>query len=385
MAAQLSEQEKERKPVLRLGSQLRKRYETGTLNICKGHGRVLYLAISMLIAFCLLGEITFRQETVQKQMLGPQVGSRHAQFDGQWARLEKLVKEGQRIDCIFLGNSMVWIDVNPLIVSQRIKEVTGREISCFNFGVSALPASSAGLVAQVLVQKYHPKLLIYGTFARDYAIPGTAEDATAVSNTPWLKYQLGRVSPEGWLYDRSYFFKYKNYVADVLLFDLEHVIPGYNGFPPYHDYGFDPKIGTRINVNGTPNIDDVGSQDPHKWLYQYRILDEDLDGLRQIMRQSEAGVQIIVMEMPFYPVGFEFFLNGEDDYNKYVEQVTQLSEATGTAFWGLNEQPKIAAENWWDYFHMNIGGAKVFSEWLGGHLGDFLIQKSQNISQLDRN
>jgi hypothetical protein len=270
-------------------------------------------------------------------------------------------------------------------VSQRIKEVTGRKISCFNFGVSALPASSAGQIAQVLVQKYHPKLLIYGTFARDYAIPVNAEDATAVSNTPWLNYQLGGVSLEGWLYDRSYFFKYKNYVADLLLFDLEDVIPGYNGFPPYHDYGFDPKIGTRVDVSSTPNIDDIGSQDPHKWLFQYRILDENLNGLRQIMRQSEAGVEIIVVEMPFYPEAFDFFLNGEDDYNKYVEQVAWLSETTGTEFWRLKEQPKIAPGDWWDYFHMNVRGAKIFSEWLGGNLGNFLLEGTPHIGQLDRN
>jgi hypothetical protein len=280
---------------------------------------------------------------------------------------------------------MVWIDINPLIVSQRIKEVTGREINCFNFGVSALPASSAGLIAKVLIQKYHPKLLIYGTFARDYAIPVTAEDAMAVSNTPWLNYQLGRVSPEGWLYDRSYFFKYKNYVADLLLFDLEDVIPGYNGFPPYHDYGFDPKIGARIDVHSTPNIDDIGSKDAHKWLYQYQILPENLEGLRQIMRQSEAGVEIIFIEMPFYPVAFDFFSNGEDDYNKYVEQVAHVSKVTGIEFWRLKEQPNIAAENWWDYFHMNIRGAKLFSEWLGGSLGNFLLESAPHIGQLDRN
>ncbi len=128
---------------------------------------------------------------MQAALTGPRIGSRHRQFEIQVARLEKLVREGEPIDCIFLGNSMVWLGVDPLVVNQSFKDKTGQEIHCFNFGVSALPASSAGQIAPMLVKKFYPKVLIYGTIARDYAFPSDAEDAYVVSDTTWLRYPNG--------------------------------------------------------------------------------------------------------------------------------------------------------------------------------------------------
>ncbi len=349
----------------------------GTLKIHKTNGRVFCPALFMFVACFLLGEFIFRQQVVQNHLLGPRIGSRHRQFEAQWARLEKLVKGGEPIDCIFLGNSMVWIDVNPLIVSEAFRIRTGEEIHCFNFGVSALPASSAGMIAPILVERYHPNYLIYGTFARDYAIPLSSDDASAVSNTPWLKYESGQFDLDGWLHDHSSYYQYKDYVPDLLSFNFGEVFPGYKGFPPYHDYGFDPKMNVRIDVRKSPDPNDIGSKDPYQWLHHYVVLNENLEGLLRITGQSECGVKVIIIEMPFYPTAFEFFLNGKDDYNQYIRRVVEISGSSEAEVWRLEGQPGIPKEYWWDYFHMNINGARVFSEWLGNKLGEATFRSSE--------
>jgi hypothetical protein len=154
----------------------------------KPNWQILRLTLILLVGYFVLGELFFRLDFVQTGLTGPRIGSQHRQFEIQLARLDKLVREGEPIDCIFLGNSMIWLGVDPLVTNQVFESRTGQSIHCFNFGVSALPASSAGQIATMLVEKYHPSLLIYGTFARDYAVPADAEDAYVVSDTPWLKY-----------------------------------------------------------------------------------------------------------------------------------------------------------------------------------------------------
>jgi hypothetical protein len=67
-----------------------------------------------------------------------------------------------------LGSSLVGSGLDPETFSTRYEAVTGEPMECFNFGLGSLMASAAGPIAQILVDPYHPKLLIYGTNPRDY-------------------------------------------------------------------------------------------------------------------------------------------------------------------------------------------------------------------------
>lgn len=335
--------------------------------------RIIKMALLWLFVFFLVGELFFRVDSVQESLTPPGLGSRHRQFEIQVGRLDKLVNEGEPINCIFLGNSMIWLGVDPLIVDQVFQSQTGEQIHCFNFGVSALPASSAGVIAPMLVERYHPKLLIYGTFARDYAIPAYAEDAYAVTNTPWLSYQNGDFSFTGWLYDRSHFFQNKGHMRNILYMDFEDVLLEKNA-PKYQAYGLDPKYDVRIDVRQSPDFEIAQNRDPVKWLTHYTIQQENLDGLRQVIEQSQKGVQVIVIEMPFYETAFDFFANGKQDYDAYVLQVDRITAKNGILFWGLDDQPSIGHENWWDYFHLNIHGVNLFSRWIGNQLAHAYIQ-----------
>ncbi len=352
----------------------------GSFAIQKLNWRVLRLTLILLVGYIVLGESLFRLDIVRAGLTGPRIGSRHRQFEIQVARLEKLVDEGEPIDCIFLGNSMVWLGINPLAVNQAFQEETGQEIHCFNFGVSALPASSAGKIATMLVKNYHPKVLIYGTFARDYAIPADAEDAYVVSDTPWLKYQNGKFTLEGWLYAHSRAVQYKGHLHDFLLnIYLEDVFVQPEA-PRYKAYGLDPKYDIRLDVRTAPDFELPDNRDPVKWLGHFEIRQENLDGLRQVVQQSDNGVQVIVIEMPFYNNAYDFFPNGKQDYESYFQQVDLITASNRTSFWQLDDQPSLSPESWWDYFHLNLQGADQFSQWLGSELADNYLQQGWEFS-----
>ena len=342
--------------------------------IQKPDWHVLRLTIIFLVGYLVLSEIFFRLEPVQRGLTGPRIGSPHRQFEIQVASLEKLVKEGETIDCIFLGNSMVWLGINPLVVNETFREQTGQEIHCFNFGVSALPASSAGEIASVLVERYHPKLLIYGTFARDYTIPTNAEDAYVVTNTPWLKYQNGEINLKGWLYSKSATFQYAGHIRDLLFMNyLEDVFPQ-SDEPLYKTYGLDPKFEVRLDVRNSPDFESADNRDPVKWLGHYKIRQENLDGLQRITQQTNDNVHVIVIEMPFYESALEFLPNGEQDYDSYAQQVDEITASTSTPFWRLDKQPVLTPDDWWDYFHLNIQGTDKFSKWVGNQLAAAYLQ-----------
>ena len=345
-----------------------------SFTIQKLNWRVLRWTLIFMAGYFALGEFIFRLDTAQDRLTGPRIGSRHRQFEIQVARLEKLIQDGEPIDCIFLGNSMVWLGVNPLVVNQTFQAETGQEIYCFNFGVSALPTSSAGEIAAMLVKRYHPKLLIYGTFARDYTIPSNAEDAYVVSDTPWLKYQNGEFNLKGWLYTYSSAFQYTGHLRDFLLMTyLEDVfVP--SDIPPYQTYGLDPKYDIRVDVSTPPDFDARENRDPVKWLGQFEIQPENLDGLHKIVRQSVNNTQVIVIEMPFYETAYAFFPNGKQDYETYIQQVDSDTATAAVPFWRLNEQPSLPPHLWWDYFHLNLDGADEFSKWLGRRLAQAHLQ-----------
>ena len=341
---------------------------------------ILQLTLIFLVGYFVLGEIFFRIDAVQARLTGPRIGSRHRQFEIQVARLEKLIQDGEPVDCIFLGNSMVWLGINPLVVNQTFQESTGQKIRCFNFGVSALPASSAGQIAPMLVQKFHPKLLIYGTFARDYAIPIDAEDAYVIFDTPWLRYQNGDFNLQGWLYAHSSLIQYKGHMRDYLFMNFLEDVFVLRESPPYQAYGLDPKYDIRTDVRASPDFESTNNRDPVKWLGHYKIQQENLDGLQKIVQQSDNSVQVIVIEMPFYETALEFFPNGRQDYETYIQRVESIAASSGTPFWHLDEQPLLSSDNWWDYFHLNLQGAELFSEWLGSQLANQYLSGHLSLS-----
>ena len=322
----------------------RKWIRSESLKIQRPDWRMFRVATLLLVVYFIAGELLFRLDAVQNALSGPRIGSRHEQFEQQVARLDKLVREGEPIDCIFLGNSMIWLGVDPLVVDRVFESRTGHEIHCFNFGVSALPASSAGQIAPVLVKKYHPKILVYGTFARDYAIPRDVEDAFAVSDTPWLRYQNGEFNVMGWLYENSSVFRYKSHMRDMLLRRYLEGVFVQEKAPAYQAYGLDPKYDVRLDVHEPPDPQDVNNRDPVRWLSHYEIREENIEGLRRILELSNPETTVIVLEMPFHENAYGFFANGRKDYARYVHQVSAVAEAAHTSIWYLEDQPRLPAD-----------------------------------------
>lgn len=328
------------------------------------HSRTLPTAFIIFLSLIFTAECVARIPFARQWLEAPDLGSRHRQFEIQVGRLDRILDKEGSIDCIFLGSSLVWLGVKPDVVMQAVKAATGETLSCFNFGISALPASGAGVLAQILVRDYHPKFLIYGTSARDYAIPREAEDASVILDSPWIQFRTGHPSVQGWLYNYSYFYRYKESLHGLLRFD-KRVIHAASD----RSLGFLAKTRPIKKANIA-----VAERNMHKWLYDYKVLPENLMGLRQVVKQRDHGVHVIVIDMPLKSSYFGFFKNGKQDFNKYLGSVGRILASSHTTFWMASDLSLIPDDGWWDYSHLNLQGAKLFSAWLGHKMSQEVVR-----------
>jgi hypothetical protein len=333
---------------------------------------ILLAALFLLIAVGAL-EGAARVIAAQNSTIVPSVGSPHRQFEISLARLDAFARSG-RVDCIFLGSSVVYRGINPDAFGEAYAAVTGQPLRCFNLGIQALTASTAGKLARIVVQDYRPALLIYGTTAHDLSAAADAGAVSALEQTPWFAYRSGQFNVEGWLAEHSYALRYylvqrdwmkqsyAEYVSDTRA-DEAAILPN----------GFNPRRGTNL-TSGKPLT-------PHQRrrlarLYgQFAIGSAHLQGLEQLLGLNSPETRVLLVEMPIHPQLFDFFPNGKRDYDAFVTTVERAAAAHQVPVWRALPADALPDAIWYDMGHMNAQGAEFYSRWLGRGLGEAVVNR----------
>ena len=97
-------------------------------------------------------------------------------------------------------------------------------------------------------------------------------------------------------------------------------------------------------------------------------------GLKQLLALHSQGIQIVVVEMPVQPLHMQVFSEGQVSYNLFVKAVSETTQDQGIGFWRMSEQDPIPPDGWWNLNHLNVVGAKVFSQWLGKRVARFAAE-----------
>ena len=346
--------------------------KSDTLRVHGLFGRTFWLTLILLLLIGGIVEWVARSEPFPIPLTPPKMGSRHYQLGHKLALLNALVRETGHVDCIMLGSSIVDNGFDPAAFEIAYKEMTGRHIHCFNFGIDASSAASTAALTKIIVEDYHPRLLIIGTDARDYAVPREDADTAVVLNSPWVTYRQGKFSLEGWLLDHSHLYRYRQHLGRLARFQFEgtiwsntklnnEILP--NGFTPLS------KVNTYINNAPNPEDDSFEVTYYTRIYSSYRMLPENLDSLESIMDYNESGLPVILVEMPVSDGLYYFFRNRESDYNQFPTRVSELATIHNVLFWQTEPLDFIPGNGWVDYSHLNQTGAKIFSTWLGQQVG----------------
>jgi hypothetical protein len=336
-------------------------------------GNTFWFTLFFLFLFMGIAEWVTRLEIFRAVLTPPKMGSQHYQLGHKLALLDAAVKSNGAIDCIIVGSSMVDVGFDPSAFKDAYLETTGREIHCFNFGLDASSAASTAALTKILVEDYRPRFLIFGTDPRDYAVPLQSRDPSAILDTPWIKYRSGQFSIEGWLLDHSYLQRYRQHLARLLRFQFEDTLWSEMvlNFPIMPD-GFTPITKISTYVNDPPDPDDTSFEVVYyKQIFSpYEMIDENLEAMERILQYNGSETKVIVVEMPISDGLYYFFKSGEEDYNRFVDQVGNLAGYHQVPFWRTEPLDSIPDDGWSDYSHLNVKGAEIFSVWLGKQVGE---------------
>jgi hypothetical protein len=342
--------------------------KSSTLQIRPGLGKTVWLTVLLFISLTTFAEWIARSEVFQAPLTPPKMGSRHYQLGHKLALLNRLARKTGHVDCIMLGSSMVDSGFDPAAFETAYKERTGQEIHCFNFGIDASTAASTAALTRIVVEDYHPRLLIIGTDARDYAVPRKDPDPAVILNTPWVAYRQGKFSLEGWLLDHSYLYRYRQHLGRLVRFQFDDTLWSNTklNYEILSD-GFTPLNKVSAYINDPPNPGDNSFEVRYytRIYSSYQMLQENLDSLESIAQYNQTGTPVILVEMPVSDGLYYFFGHRKADYNRFLTRVSELATLYRVPFWQTEPLDFIPDNGWMDYSHLNQTGAEIFSTWLG--------------------
>jgi hypothetical protein len=336
-----------------------------TLRLSFPLGQTLALALLILAGMSITLELIARLPQVESRV-PPAIGSRHPDLDVKFGELDYLTEQQGRVDCIFLGSSVVNTGIDPVFVSEAFRQQTGAPITCYNFGINGITAATAAELADLLVERYHPRVLVYGFTLRAF---GTYVDTTAdrFADSDWFRYQQGAFTLKGWFIDHSAAFQ--RYLA----------------LRRWSRYAWQNPVGDRGTPTGfVPYTFEVKEFVPPPFLTDYAFSDQQLAGLERIIALDDQ-TPVILLELPAPPHTREAFQGGVDGHRATIQQIAAMAESGGVPIWLTSDLDLIPADGWsGDVEHMNRRGAIMFSRWLGRRLaeaveaGEFLYAPPPN-------
>lgn len=329
--------------------------------------RRIALGIFGLLVAVVLSEGLLRLPAVQRRLPDPGLGMRQQDLELKIARMDTLA--GRRVPCLVIGSSAVRQGFDPAAFSEGYASQTGSPLECFNFGVNAFTASGTGPLAEVLVRRYQPVLLIYPTVPSDFS-PHTDEIAPDLDTpSPWLRAQRGEFSLQGWLIEESMLARYTSAIPRWRAPDREGRATERRFLDAtLTDFGYLPRDRV-FNASEPPTRDTyaigfalLGSG--------YTPSAEDLAGLAQITNLRSPEMQVILAELPFPAASKVMFDGGPAGYDTYLAALRSAALESGVPFWEQPAYALIPPDGWFDHIHLNQIGAAAFSRWLGERTGN---------------
>lgn len=336
-------------------------------------GRTLALGAVLLLVL-LLG-LEFAARSFRPAIPFQAYGANHVQFEYQWQTLQEYVDKNGPPNCFILGNSQSLRGIDPVVFSQAIAGQSGEKLQCYNFSVVGTNISTTYLFSQILIDKYHPRVIILGANFLDYTEERENRWDARFEENPWIDYQLGSLAPEGWLIEHSAAYRLLQLLSygapngmdfslvrqDLQKWQSQLTPSGYGFSKRVENLAEKPKPGFTNNF-----VEQFGDFSLSQW---------NLYSLEQmIVIAQENGVTFIIVETPYH----ESLLTLEDEEGAphpkasqivtFIDRVNQdisaIAERHGVIYIKTGPLDFIPEDGWHDRYHLNAAGSPIFSRWL---------------------
>jgi hypothetical protein len=338
-------------------------------------GGTMVLTVAILLLSCTLAEILVRAPGIRARLPVGSYGTASRYLDFHMDRLREFAAREGGVDCIFIGASPVFRGINPAIVAQAYRARTGQSMQCFNFGIRGLDPANAAILGEIITEDFHPALLVLGLDIPNLSGRSSKGIRTAFLASEWIQFRQGRFQVESWLVDHSYamrlYMLYRNWMrpgfSPQSIADTDRALS--------RDIQPDGHAAFRFAADDLAEIPDTASEEARYYdlLQDYTIDPRQLQGVEGLL-QPEAGLQVVLLEMPVHPTYLRYYERGEQDYQLGLTAAKATAERVGVPFWTTTLKELIPDEGWANRSHLNETGARIFSLWLGQQIGDAVLE-----------
>ena len=337
--------------------QAREEQKSRTLQIKIPIGQTLLLSVLILVLMVGAAEAVARYlNSTGSGLPSPSWGLYHYMIELKLHRLDKLIAGRGEADVIFLGSSMVNRGINPKVFDEEFQRLTGKTVNSFNVGIPGIKSKDAYLLSKILVDRYKPKLIVYGASLRDF---DGQNEPTDIPENPWIRYKTVGFNLDGWLRDHllsyQYYLIYRNWMKE----DFETQLKARR----YYDRRLTPKGYARwdsVMGEGGP----AWEEDAKTHFAHYFFDQPYLEALHQMLDQQDHTTAFLVVEMPVESSFSLLYPRQQEDQDYFIQQMGAASQEHGTLFWPTTNLVPIPEDGWYSKNHMNSTGATAFSRWL---------------------
>jgi len=319
-------------------------------------------AIVLLVLFFVGGESLIRAGIALNIWREPLLGSVNAELDLKLLTLDTISKR-ESVDCIFLGSSQLDSAVNPTEFSNEYFRLTGKNLNCYNFSLGTLTAGPAGKISHLLINRYHPQLLVLGISARDFS-RDFGELARPLISDPWVQNSLGNLNPSGWLLEHSFLFRFMTQVRTQFN-------PDYQAFFARLLRELAPDGFLKLTGNDL-------TLDTPAFIPKFNLYTEDLSGLEETLALKDQVGQMVFLEIPVHPEFLPKYVEGNAKlyFSKFREPVQKIIHFSSIPFIYTQEDISTLVSDlgWNDVKHLNSSGAALFSRWLAGKIYELRLE-----------
>ena len=265
---------------------------------------------------------------------------------------------------LFIGNSKVAQGVDPLLVSSSYQEVTGRPLSCVNFGFGWNTSDFLPGIIRIIEEDYSP-----GKIVLDLTGP-YQKDTFSHEKSHWLRYRAGEFNLSGWMIEHFHFMR----VFLRLRYWMEQ---------PNDEYQLESAIRNRGRV------EDIGFTEKRKkeLLAKEEASRDDpmtFEGVEPDNLEYSRAEERVFPELVkhFGAESFVFFelplsfriTRSLGDFRYRQDRAERLSRDFGIPLLRMEDLEQLPLESWMrDGLHMEVPGIEAYSRWLGRALAEMEI------------
>ena len=341
---------------------IRKFFTRDTFKVSFPLGKTILFALPAILLILLLMEALLRVIPIPSSVFVSTYDRTisYQEMDIKFSRLSVLERD-RKVDCLLVGNSMTDYSLYPAILNTQPLLKGERKPTCFNMAFEFMMPETSSEIAAIFKKRLNPALIILGTSPVDFATTGDLYTRNFIQS-PWFKYQKDVFTPEGWLIENSYAYRY-------WLSFLKYRDPGYRSEMANMNMLVSP-LGNQVRQRENKKI-----EIPEKVKFPNFVFnDADLAGFKHILDMNSPQTQVVVVEMPVHPEFLHNYMEGGIvGYEEhFIKPIQLLLDQKGIPF--IRTQPWVGEvvpeDGWMDFSHTNEKGAHAFSAWVGQRLAE---------------